>query len=424
MARQITPVIALLLSTAMLLTGTGLHALLLPLSGAAAGFSTAEIGLIGTGWAIGFILGCLAAPIIVRRVGHTRAFACSAACAAIIILLNGLIVMPIAWIVLRIGSGFFVAGAFMILESWLNERSTNESRGTIFAIYLMLSYFGITVGQLGVGLGNPQTTALFMAGAILYCLAVLPTALSTAAQPQPLTRVQLDLKRLFANSPVASVTVLLVGVINGAFGTLGAVWGIGIGLGTPAIALMMAITVVCGALTQIPAGRVSDKVDRRYVIIAAALGAALAGLVIFILKPVSPNAVLPLIAVYGALAYPLYGLAVAHANDYADASEFVIVSGGLLLLYGVGTMIGPLAASAAMTALGPEALFIATASGHAIIAGYAYYRTTRRAPIPESVREAYRPVPSGRGLTPESASLDPRAEDSTVLDQEPVQVVK
>lgn len=421
---QIVSVFALLLSTAMLLSGNGLHALLLPLSGSAAGFSTAEIGLIGTGWAIGFILGCVGAPVIVRRVGHTRAFASAAAGAAIIIILNGLFMEPITWIILRAGSGFLIAGAFMILESWLNERVTNESRGTIFAIYLMVSYLGITAGQLGVGLGDPGTTTLFMAGAILFCLAVMPTALSTAAQPQPLTRVQLDLKRLIANSPVASLTVLLVGLINGAFATLGAVWGVGIGLGTAAIALMMAITVVAGALTQIPAGRISDMIDRRYVIVAAALGAALAGLAIFIVKPTSPNAVLPLIAIYGGLAYPLYGLAVAHANDYADASEFVAVSGGLLLLYGVGNAIGPLGASAAMTWLGPEALFTATAAGHSVIAGYAYYRTTKRAPIPESVREAYLPMPSGRGLTPESAMLDPRAEDATVLDQEPVQVAK
>jgi len=421
---QIVPVFALLVSTAFLLAGNGMHSLLLPLSGSAAGFSTTELGLLGTGWAVGFILGCLTAPLVVRRVGHIRAFACSAACAAIIILLNGLIVVPLAWILLRVGSGFFIAGAFMILESWLNERSTNESRGTIFAVYLMISYLGITVGQLGVGLGDPATTTLFMAGAILFSLAVLPTALSTAASPQPLTRVKIDLKRLFANSPVAFLTVLLVGLVNGAFGTLAAVWGIGIGLGTPAIALMVSITVVAGALTQIPAGRISDKLDRRHVIIAAAIGAAIAGLVVFAVKPTSPDVVLPLVAIYGGLAYPLYGLAVAHANDYADPSDFVAVSGGLLLLYGVGTMIGPLAASGLMTVLGPEGLFIATASGHIVIAGYAYYRTKKRAPIPESVREAFRPVPSARGLTPESAALDPRAEDATVLDREPIQVAK
>ena len=132
-----------------------MHSLLLPLRGTAEGFSTAEIGLIGTGWATGFILGCLTAPIVVRRVGHIRAFACSAAFASIIILLNGLFVIPLAWIVLRAGSGFFIAGAFMIIESWLNERVTNESRGTVFAIYMMVTYLGLTAGQLGVGVGDP-----------------------------------------------------------------------------------------------------------------------------------------------------------------------------------------------------------------------------------------------------------------------------
>jgi MFS family permease len=421
---QIVPVFALLVSTAFLLAGNGLHSLLLPLSGSAAGFSTTEIGLLGTGWAIGFIIGCLTAPFVVRRVGHIRAFACCAAGAAVIILLQGVFVVPVAWMLARVGSGAVISAAFMILESWLNERSTNETRGSIFAVYLMISYLGITAGQLGVGLGDPTTTTLFMAGAILFCLAVLPTALSTAASPQPLARVRLDLRKLFFNSPVAFVGVLLVGLVNGAFGTLAAVWGLGIGLSTPTIAVMMAITVVCGALTQIPAGRISDKVDRRYVIIATAAGAAVIGLVIFVLNPAAPNVVLPLVAIYGGLAYPLYGLAVAHANDYADSSEFVTVSGGLLLLYGVGTMVGPPAAAFAMTGLGPEALFIATAGGHVVIAGYAYYRTTRRAPIPESVREAYRPMPSGRGLTPESAALDPRAEDATVLDAEPIEVAK
>ena len=128
----------------------------------------------------------------------------------------------------------------MIIESWLNERVTNESRGTVFAIYMMVTYLGITVGQLGVGVGDPGTPTLFMVGAILFSLAILPTALSTAASPRPLTRVKINLRKLFSNSPVAFLTVLLVGVINGAFGTLAAVWGKRIGLPTPLIALMMA----------------------------------------------------------------------------------------------------------------------------------------------------------------------------------------
>jgi MFS family permease len=421
---QLVPVLALLLSTAFLLAANGLLGLLLPLRGAVEGFSTGQLGLIGSGWATGFILGCLTAPIVVRRVGHIRAFASAAACAAIIILLNGLYVMPLAWILLRVGTGFFTAGAFMIIESWLNERASNESRGTIFAVYMMVTYLGITAGQLGVGAGDPRTQTLFMVGAILFALAILPTALSTAASPRPLTRVTIDLRKLFANSPVAFLTVLLVGVVNGAFGTLGAVWGAQIGLSIPVIALMTSITVVSGALTQLPVGRVSDMTDRRYVIVALSIAAGLAGAAIVLFKPVDPVLVLTLTGLYGAATYPIYGLAVAHANDYADASEFVAVSGGLLLLYGAGTMFGPLAAGAAMTWLGPEALFAVTAASHALIAAYAFYRTYKRAPIPESVRGAFTTIPASRAMTPETAALDPRAEDATVPEEEPLQVAK
>jgi MFS family permease len=414
--RQILPILALLVSTGFLLAGNGLHSLLLPLRGAAEDFSTTALGMIGTGWAMGFVLGCLTAPIIVRRVGHIRAFACSAACAAIVMLLNGIFVLPLAWILLRVLSGFFLAGAFMVIESWLNERASNESRGTIFAVYLTVTYLAITGGQFVIAAGDPSTATLFMVGAIFFCLAVLPTALSTAASPRPLARAKLDLKGLFAHSPVAFLTVMLVGVINGAFGTLAPVFGTRIGLSTPLIALMMGITVVSGAITQVPAGRLSDRTDRRYVIAGTAIGAALAGILLFAIKPTDPVSVLLLTGFYGALTYPLYGLAVAQANDYAEPNDFVAVSGGLLLLYGVGTMLGPLAASSAMTAGGPAALFTVTAMAHLSIATYAIYRTTRRAPVPEAVREAFRTVP-GQNPTPQTAALHPRAEDAPRLDQ-------
>jgi MFS family permease len=417
LATQIVPILALLFSTAFLLAGNGLHSLLLPIRGSLEDFSTNQLGLVGTGWATGFVVGCLVAPIVVRRVGHIRAFSCSAACAAIIILLNGVVVHPLAWILLRVGSGFFLAGAFMIIESWLNERATNESRGAVFAVYLTVTYVAITAGQFGVATADPRTATLFMAGAILFCLAVLPTALSTAAAPRPLTQVRIDLRKLYSNSPVAFLTVLVVGTVNGAFGTLAAVWATRIGLSTGAIALMMGITILAGALTQLPAGRLSDRTDRRYVIVAAASAAGICGLAIFLLQPTAPAMVLALAGLYGACTYPIYGLAVAHANDYADAGDFVAVSGGLLLLYGFGTIVGPLAAGAAMTEIGPEALFAVTASGHVLIAAHAIYRTYQRAPVPESVREAFKNVPSPRAITPETAALDPRAEDVSVMDE-------
>lgn len=419
MARQIVPVLALLLSTAFLLAGNGLHSLLLPVRGTIERFTTNEIGLVGTGWATGFVLGCLIMPVIVRRVGHTRAFSAAAASAAIIILLNALLVLPVAWILLRVLSGFCLAGTFMIIESWLNERSTNETRGLIFSLYMTVTYVSLMAGQFLVAAADPQLTTLFILGAILFSLAVLPTALSTAASPRPLAEVKLHLPRLFARSPVAFISVLVVGVVNGAFGTLAPVFGSQIGLSTAIIALMMGITVVCGALTQVPAGRLSDLTDRRYIIIATALGAAMAGFAIALLRPADPTTVIVLTGIYGALTYPIYGLAVAHANDYTDPGDFVSVSGGLLLLYGAGTMVGPLAASFAMTTIGPAALFLVTGLSHSSIAGYTFYRTYRRGRAPESLREAFLNVPISRAMTPQTASLDPRAEERSMLDAEP-----
>jgi MFS family permease len=187
---------------------------------------------------------------------------------------------------------------------------------------------------------------------------------------------------------------------------------------------MMAMTVVSGAVTQLPAGRISDRTDRRYVIAAAATAAALVGFVILALRPIEPWLVVTLVGCYGALTYPIYGLAVAHANDYAEPSEFVAVSGGLLLLYGAGTMFGPLAAGAAMTEFGPEALFLVTALSHVSIAAYALYRTYKRAPIPGAVREAYQTTPSTPVATPATAALDPRAEDATVIERGDAVAVK
>jgi MFS family permease len=304
LASQLLPIAALLASTAFLLIANGLHALLLPVRATLEGFSTTEIGLIGAGWAAGFVLGCLYAPHLVQRAGHVRAFGAAAAAAAIVVLLNGMVVAPWPWIGLRVLSGFAIAMAFMIIESWLNERASNESRGTIFAVYMTVTYLGLTVGQLLLMTAEISATTLFMLGAIFFSLAVLPTALSTAASPPPLARVSLDLPRLLENSPIAAFTVLMVGVVNGAFGALAPVFAAAVGLPPSLIAVMMAVAIVMGALAQLPVGRLSDRFDRRHVLAASASGAALAGLAIFLFVPGGGTLVL-LTAIYGAFAYVL-----------------------------------------------------------------------------------------------------------------------
>jgi MFS family permease len=402
------PILSLLRGTAFLLAASGLHGLLLPLRGQEEGFSTAVLGLLGTAWAGGFVAGCFFAPRLVRRAGHVRAFGAFAASGAIIALMTGLVIDEIAWIILRAFTGFTMAGAFMVIESWLNETSTNENRGTVFGLYMMVTFASIMAGQMIVAVGDVRSASLFMVTGIFFCLSLIPTAVSTAASPKPLQDVSLDLKGLYANSPVASVACVLIGVANGTWGTLGAVYGARIGISTAEIALMMSLVVVAGAAMQLPVGRASDKTDRRFVLAAASLGSAVFGLLVFVATPRSGVLVIAMTACYGALAYTLYSLAVAHANDHAKPEEFVKVSGGLLLLYGFGTMIGPVIGALLMGAMRPESIFLATALAHSTLAGYTVLRIGRRAPVPLEEREAFKTLPSERGVTPEAVRLDPR----------------
>ncbi|MBI1622524.1 MFS transporter [Aquamicrobium zhengzhouense] len=416
------PIFSLLSGTAFLLAASGLHGILLPLRGQAEEFSTAALGLLGTAWAGGFVAGCYFIPRLVRKVGHVRAFGALAASAAIIALLSGLMIGEVVWILLRAGTGFAMAGAFMVIESWLNEKATNENRGTVFGLYMMVTYASIMAGQMLVAVFDVTAADLFLIVGILFCASVIPTAVSSAASPQPLADVKLDIRGLYKNSPVAAVGCLLIGVANGAWGTLGAVYGARADLSSGTVALMMSLVVLAGALAQVPVGRASDRTDRRYVLAAASFGAGLFGFLMFLLTPRDLGAVLGITALYGAMAYTLYSIAVAHANDHASPEDFVKVSGGLLFLYGFGTMIGPVIGAALMAGMRPESLFLATAAPHVALGIYALMRVRVRAPVPIEDREAFKTLPAERAVTTQSSLLDPRSEGDAAHDEESVEL--
>ena len=176
MPAAFAPIVALLAGTAFLVAGSGLHSLLLPLRGQAEGFSITALGLFGTAWAGGFVAGCYLAPHLVRRVGHVRAFGAFAASGAVIALTSGMVVDQAVWILLRAMTGFTMAGAYMVIESWLNEQATNENRGTVFGLYMMVTYASLMSGQMLVAAGDVGSSMLFMATGILFCLSLIPTA--------------------------------------------------------------------------------------------------------------------------------------------------------------------------------------------------------------------------------------------------------
>ena len=410
MLSSILPVASLLFSTFFMLLAGGLAGYLLPLRAVAEGWSTFTISLIATSYALAFTASCIITPKLVMRVGHVRVFGVLTALMSISLLMHALVIQPAAWIAFRAIAGFSIAGGYMVIESWLNEKVTNETRGAVFSVYMVISMLALMAGQYIVPLGSPLDLTLFMVCAIIYSLALIPTALSNAQSPRPLTQSTFRLKRLFNHSPAAVVGSFLAGTIAGTWGNLAPVYSQNNGLSTAEGATMLAAAMVGGAIFQIPLGRVSDRIDRRYVMVFAGI----VGLTLSAIAAIvgTQEKIVFFVAVFllGSVLYPIYSLNVAHANDYAEADEFVEVSSGLLIIYGGGTMVGPLVAGFLMDTVGTSGLFMSIGGAFAIYAAYAFYRTTRRGIVTEEARSEFQPIPFAKAQTPQIYEIDPRSD--------------
>lgn len=403
---------ALFIGSALLMFGGGLQGLLLSVRGAEEGFSLTALGLIGTGWSVGFVAGSITVPMLVKRVGHIRAYSIMAAIGTVTILLNLLWVQDIGWIVLRAFSGFCFAGAAMIVESWLNEVADNRSRGTIFSVYTTINMTASTVGQLAMAVTGTFGFVPFVVGAIAFICALLPSALTSTPQPRPISSARLDVVLLYKTSPLAVIAAFACGMANGTFGTLAPVYGFEQKLDASTIAYLFAVTAVVGAVAQTPFGRLSDKIDRRLVIVGLSGFAAVVGLLTVLINPSSGVLMFVLFGMYGFGAYPLYAIAVAHANDFAKEGEFGRVAGGMLLILGIGLAIGPIIAAWAMNAISPVALFIVTATFHGALAVTAFLRMKIRPVRDATGRVRFRAMSAEKGVSPGTVTLDPRADET------------
>jgi MFS family permease len=408
---SLVKIYALFLGSAFLLFAGGLQGLLLAVRGADEHFSLLALGLIGTGWSVGFITGSITVPMLVKRVGHIRAFSIMAAIGTITILCNLLLVSDVAWIVMRAFSGFCFAGAAMIVESWLNEVAENKSRGTIFSVYTTINMTASTLGQLAMSMTGVSTAIPFIVGAISFICAILPPALTSTPQPKPLASARLDVLLLYRTSPLAVIAAFAVGMANGTFGTLAPVYGHDQGLDAAGVAYLFAVTAVLGAIAQVPFGRLSDAMDRRLVLVFLSGTAAVVGFLTLITNPSGGWWMYILFGCYGFSAYPIYAIAVAHANDFARKGEFGRVAGGMLLTMGAGLAIGPAIAAVVMNAIGPVGLFIVTATFHGALAVTAFLRMKVR-PVRIDGRIRFRAMNAEKGVSPGTVALDPRSAEA------------
>jgi MFS family permease len=389
MIAAIGPVAALLLSVALLQMGNGLQGTLLPFRADLEAFSPLAIGILGSSYFLGFAMGCLYAPLVVRRVGHIRTFAAMVAIASCTVLGHALLAEPILWWLLRAATGFCFAALFMVIESWLNEKSTNGNRGLVFSVYTIIYLTVITMGQLMLTLDDPGGFSLFVLASMLVSLAAVPVSLTKAEAPQPIALVKIRIRHLYRQSPVGVFGCLVVGMANGSFWALGPAFALSGGASTANVALFMSITVIAGAIGQWPLGRLSDKIDRRKVIVLASLGAALAGLGTIVLTPLWESGILVSMFLFGLFAFPLYALSVAHTNDFTQPEDYVETAGGLLLVYALGAIAGPLIGALVISYLSIGSLFAYTACIHAVYAAFVFYRMRQREPVPEEEQIAF-----------------------------------
>ena len=408
---SVIKIYALFLGSALLLFGGGLQGLLLSVRGAEEHFSLLALGLIGTGWSVGFIAGSIMVPMLVQRVGHIRAFSIMAAIGTITILLNLLWINDIGWIVMRAFSGFCFAGAAMIVESWLNEVAENKTRGTIFSIYTTINMTASTLGQLAMAVTGVTGHIPFVIGALAFICAILPSAMTSTPQPRPLTSAKLDVLLLYRTSPLAVIAAFSVGMANGTFGTLAPVFGHDQGLDAAGIAYLFAVTAVLGAIAQIPLGRLSDSMDRRMVIVVLGAAAAVIGFLMIVSNPSGGWWMYVLFGAYGLTAYPIYAIAVAHANDFAKPGEFGRVAGGMLLVLGTGLAIGPAIAALVMNLYAPVGLFLVTATFHGALALTAFLRMKVR-PVRIDGRIRFRAMNAEKAISPGTVALDPRSAET------------
>jgi MFS family permease len=379
MVKNLRPIASLLLAAALLLAGNGAQFTLLPLRGQAEGFSTFALGLMGSAYYVGFVAGCLFGPYVILRAGHIRAFSALVAIAAATTLAYALAPEPLAWSGLRLITGFALAGFYLTLESWLNDGTANDTRGLVMSAYVTINYLAVVVGQLLITLYPVEQDGAFMVAAMLSALAIVPVALTRSAQTAPNALFRFQPRALYAAAPAALIASFAIGLSNGAFWALGPVSAAGSGLDHKEVAVFMSVSVLAGALVQWPVGRLSDRIDRRIVLLALLIGAAATGIALWLFAATG-TLMLVFGFIFGALALPGYSLAAAHAYDKTPAHTMVATAATVLLANGLGSAIGPLAATAFMTPEGPRRLFLFTAIVQALLAAYVFYRTRVQAP--------------------------------------------
>ena len=383
-------------------------------------FNFLATGSIMSGYFVGYFIGANSIPNLVGRVGHIRVFAALASMASLSILIHAVFVNSIIWTMARFITGFALVGIFIVMESWLNDRANNRTRGQLLSVYMFITLIGISLGSLLLNFSSPDKYEPFILISLLLSFALIPILLTKRKAPKFKKQGFINIKGLFKTSPLATVSMFCTGLIHSALFSLGAVYAAKMNFTILEISLLLFIITVCGGLFQWPIGYFSDKSDRRLIIIICTFVAAVfAFLAIYVSGASLENMYLAISAdrnkilfflffgIYAGMAIPLFTLNLAYINDYMEKAKFVSAGAGMQIIFGFGAMMGPFLCSTLMSAFGTNGFFIYLLIFHLIIGLFGLYRITRREAV-ENPDNTFTPLP--RNITPAGLELDPDAD--------------
>ncbi|WP_375265460.1 MFS transporter [Planktotalea sp.] len=382
---------ALFLSVALLQLSSGGVGPLDALSGIVLGFSTTQIGLLGSAHFVGFFIGCWWAPRLMGSVGHSRAFAAFTASGAIGLLAHMLVIDPYAWALMRVASGLCVAGCYTVIEAWLQAKVTNENRGRAMGVYRVADMGASLAAQLMIGVLEPASYVSYNLLALLCCAALLPLTLTKVSQPKTPSAPRLRPMLAVTRSPLAAAGVIVAALSSASFRMVGPIYGQEVGLRTDQIAYFLAAFVLGGALAQYPVGWLADKFDRRWVLIWLSIAAIVSCIVTNVIVDSGTTAIMIGAAFFGLTTFPIYSVAAAHAHDFTTDDERVELSAALMFFFALGAIASPLLSSSLINWYGPSALFLMIASGHALLVVFGLLRMRARDTVEERTPYVYAP---------------------------------
>ncbi len=372
---------SLLLGIALLMIGVGALSTILAFRMGEGGLPSSVVGVVTSMYFVGLVLGTGYCHRLIGNVGHIRAFAALGSLMSAATLAHALTPDPWVWAGLRFIVGFCTVGMFMCTESWLNEKSSNEIRGQVFSLYQAVLYLGQGAGQFMINVPDMSGFLLYILTSVLMSLAILPVAMTRVVAPELPKPQRFELGRLWGTSPTGMTASLASGALVGAFYGLGALFAQQSGLDRAATAEFMGAVIIGGLLLQWPIGKLSDRIDRRIVIAGVALGTALVCAALVGKDASHGRGLLLLAALYGGLAFTLYPLSVAYTNDFLDPEDLVPASGGLIVAYGIGAAVSPVAGAVVMDLMGPGGLFAYIGAVSLVLLAFIVYRITQRGAI-------------------------------------------